>query len=64
MNLEEYNKMQIAIFKKYKVCCKTTNERIHFYKLCSKISFYRNETLNLTTMKKIIKLVKKNKECD
>ena len=59
MNLGEYNKMQISIFKKYKIGCKTTSERIHFYKLCSEISLYRNETLNLTTMKKIIKLVKK-----
>lgn len=56
MSLKEYNKMQVHLFKKYKV-----SDSVNFFKVCSFISEFRSkEALSYSDLKKIISYIKNN----
>ena len=59
LDLRTYNNLQRAIFKKYKKECGIVNDKVHFYIICSKIAMYRECELCYSTVKEIIKIVKR-----
>ena len=60
MNTQNYILMQRAIFKKYHAENIAVYNIIQFNIMCSEIALYREKTLCYSTIKAIIKIVKKN----
>jgi len=59
MQFEEYNRVQRLIFKRYNVPCQILNDTVKFFSMCSKIAEEKECRLCYSTIKKIIKIVRK-----
>lgn len=59
MSLNEYTRVQRLIFKRYNVPCQIVSDSVKFFSMCSKIAEERECKLCYSTIKKIIKIVRK-----
>ena len=59
MNNKEYIAIQRKIFKKYHADHLVFNKIIEFNKMCAEISYYKEDNLNESTIKKITEIVER-----